>query len=157
MHRLKPQPKDRRRLAADLAEIARIGAMFIDGDALDDVFASGRDWTSADDINFKHGPFIEVKRTILKIERIGDFRYFAAAALIRQDDPRKVEAVVCGTRNDLGRGPVPMTPAMRRCIKKGEIATERDEKTGDVRAFAPIKTSEADTVGFLMVHTALSE
>lgn len=156
MHRLKPQPTDRRRLAADLAEIARIGALFMDGDALDDIFASGRDWTSADDINFRHGPFIEVKRTVLKIERIGDFRYFALVAIIRQDDPKKVEAVVCGVRNDLGRAPVPMTAAMRQCVKKGEVTTEPHGKTDDVRAFAPIKTSDGDTVGLLVVHSALS-
>jgi len=156
LHRLKPQPTNRRRLAADLAEIARIGALFIDGDALDDIFASGRNWTSGDDINFKHAPFIDVKRTVLKIERIGDFRYFAAALIIRQDDPRKVEPVVAGMQNALGRAPFPMNPAMRRCVKKNEVTTERIEKTGDVRAYAPIKTSEADTVGLLVVHTALS-
>ena len=155
MHRLKPQPKSRQNLARKLAEIARIGALFIDGDALDNVFASGRDWTSGDDINFRHGPYIEVKRTVLRIERIGDFRYFAAVSLVRQDDPAKCEAIVCGMRNDLGIRPVPMTPAMRRCVRKAEIAVERIPKTGDVRAYAPIKTSEGDTIGFLMVHTAL--
>jgi len=155
LHRLKPQPRSRRNLAAKLSEIARIGALFIDGDAVEDIFASGRNWASADDINFAHEPYIEVKRTVLKIERIGEFRYFAAVALIRQDDPKNAEAVVCGMRNAFGISPVPMTPAMRQCIRRGIITTERDAKAGDVRAFAPIQNSDGEAVGFLMVHTAL--
>lgn len=155
MHRLKPQPKNRQNLDKRLAEIARIGALFVDGDALETVFASGRDWTSGDDVNFAHAPFIEVKRTVLKIERIGDFRYFAAACLVRQDDPTKAEAVVCGMRNDLGIRPVPMTPAMRKCVKTGAVTTEKDARTGDVRAFAPVKNTDGELAGFLVVHTAL--
>lgn len=156
MHRLKPQPTTKRGLDAKLAEIARIGALFVDGDAADTIFASGRDWTSGDDINFAHGPFIDLKRTVLKIERIADFRTFAAVALVRQDDPSKAEAVVCGMSNTLGVRPVPMTPAMKKCVKTGAVTTEKTPKTGDVRAFAPVKTSDGDTVGFLMVTTALA-
>lgn len=154
MHRLKPPPKNRRTLAADLAEIARIGALFLDGDAVEAIFASGRNWTSGDDINFAHEPYIDVKRTVLQIERIGDFRYFATVALVRQDEPRNAEAVVCGMRNALGIRPVPMSPAMRHCIRKGQVTTESDAKSGFLRAFAPIQNSDAETIGFLMVHTA---
>ena len=156
MHRLKPQPSNRKTLAADLVEIARIGALFIDGDAVADLFAPGAEnWTSGDDVNFKHGPFIDVKRTVLRIERIGAFRYFALVAVTRKDDPTKAEAVVCGMKNDLGIRPVPMTAAMKQCVKKDVVTTERDAKSGNVRAYAPIKTSEGDPLGFLMVATAL--
>jgi hypothetical protein len=152
VHRLKPPAKNRRTLAADLAEIARIGALFVDGDALADVFAPGAEnWTSGDDVNFKHGPFIDLKRTVLKIERIGDFRYFALVARVRKDDPKMAEAIVCGMRNDLGNRPVPMTLAMKQCLKKDAITTERDATSGAVRACAPIKTTDGDPIGFLLL------
>ncbi|HUT34124.1 MAG TPA: hypothetical protein VNE39_11630 [Planctomycetota bacterium] len=151
MHRLKPPAKTTRALAARLKEVARIGALFVEGDFLEEVFASGRDWKSGDDINFAHAPYIELKRTVLRIERIADFRCFATLALIRRDDPAKAEAVVCGMRNPFGIAPVPMTPAMLRCVKKGEITSETE--SGRVRAFAPIANSDGETVGFLMVHT----
>ena len=151
VHRLKPPAENTRNLAARLKEIARIGALFVEGDFLEDVFASGRDWKSGDDINFAHAPYIELKRTVLRIERIADFRCFATLALIRQDDPTKAEAVVCGMRNPFGIAPVVTTPAMRRCVKKGEIASET--VNGRLRAFAPIANSDGETIGFLMVHT----
>ena len=151
LHRLKPPAKGTRNLAVRLKEVARIGALFIEGDFLEQVFASGRDWTSGDDINFAHAPYIELKRTVLRIEQIPDFRCFATLALIRRDDPAKAEAVVCGMRNPFGITPVPMTPAMRRCIEKGEITSET--ANGRVRAFAPIANSDGETIGFLMVHT----
>ena len=88
---------------------------------------------------------------MLRIERIADFRCFATLALIRQDDPTKAEAVVCGMRNPFGIAPVPMTPAMRRCINKREITSETTH--GRLRAYAPIANSDGEILGFLMVHT----
>jgi len=154
VHRLKPPPKSSRGLAAQLAEVARIGALFLDGDLVESVFASGRDWTSGDDINFAHAPYIETKRTVLRIERIAAFRTFATVALIRQDDPAQAEAVVCGMRNVFGIRPVPMSPAMRRCVARNVITTERDSRTRESRAFAPIANSEGETIGFLMIHAS---
>jgi hypothetical protein len=151
VHRLKPPAKGTRNLATRLEEVARIGALFVEGDFLEEVFASGRDWQSGDDINFAHAPYIELKRAILRIEQIPDFRCFATLALIRRDDPAKAEAVVCGMRNPFGIAPIPMTPAMRRCVKKGEVTSET--ANGRVRAYAPIANSDGETVGFLMTHT----
>jgi len=152
VHRLLPPPTSRRGLAAKIAEIARIGALFIDGDYVEAIFASGAEWTSGDDINFAHAPYIDVKRTVLRIERIGPFRCFATVVRLRTDDRAKAEAVVCGMRNVLGIKPVTMTPAMRRCVRDGEVTTERIARSGQVRAYAPICSSDGDPVGFLMVH-----
>ncbi len=155
MHRLKAQPKNRPNLEKELAEVARTGALFIDGDCVRDVFVPGAEtWTSGDDINFRHGPFIEVKRTVLRIERIPPYRVFALVAVVRKDDPAKCEAVVCGLNNAFGQRPVPMSGAMKRCVAKGVITTERTPRK-DFRAFAPIKNSEGEPAGFLMVFTAL--
>ena len=154
MHRFKPQPTlSKKKLAAILAETARVGAMFLDGDALESVHASesSATWTDADNINFAHAPFIAVKKTILTVERIPDFRCFACAFLKRADDPKLIEPVVAGRRNPFGRDPLKPTAAMREAMRKDTITTEVKVETDNVFAYAPVKNSDDETVGMLAV------
>lgn len=148
------QPRmPRKELADTLAEVARIGAMFIDGDAAEAVHAdeTSATWTDADDINFAHEPYINVKRTVLLVERMQDVPCRALFALIRADDPSKLEAVVCGMENPHGRAPFAMNKPQRECIKKGVVTTETDSAAGAVSAYAPVRNSDHEIVGLLHV------
>jgi hypothetical protein len=154
MHRLRPLPARTADVQDALVGIARTGTLFVNGDALENVFASGRDWTSGDDINFAHEPFIELKRTVMAIERIGDFRYFACLALVRRDDPTKIESAVCGARNWMGVKPVDMTPSVRRCVQRDEVVGERARGVDAYDVAAPVKNSDGELAGLLLLRSA---
>ena len=139
-------------LKKDLAEIARIGALFMDGDAAEAVHATqtSATWTDSDDINFAHDPYLNVKRTLLLIDRMQPFPYSCLFALRRADDPSLLEAVVCNMENPHGRAPFVPSPAQRRCITQGKATTEAD-RAGRVSAYAPVRNSDDEIVGLLHV------
>jgi hypothetical protein len=141
------------KLLDTLTEAARIGAMFIDGDAAESVHTdqTSATWTSGDDINLAHAPFLNVKRTILLIERMYDAPYNALFALIRADDPSKLEPVVCGMDSGPGRDPLKMSKAQRECVRKGKVTTETDTASGRTSAYAPVRNSDDEVVGVLYV------
>ncbi|MFO7899969.1 MAG: hypothetical protein R6V58_13025 [Planctomycetota bacterium] len=143
----------KKKLADTLAEVARIGALFMDGDAAEAVHAdeTSATWTGADDVNFAHEPYINVKRTVLLVERMQDVPCRALFALRRTDAPSKLEAVVCGMENPHGRAPFPMNKPQRECIKKGVVTTELDSAAGAVSAYAPVRNSDNEVVGLLHV------
>jgi hypothetical protein len=148
-----PPNTSKKQLRNALAEIARIGAIFLDGDAAECVHAddTSATWTSGDDINFAHEPFLNVKRTILLIERMHDIPYGALFALRRADDPAKLEAVVCGMENPAGRAPFLMSKAQRECIRNGQVTTETDPESDLLSAYAPVRNSDDEIVGLLQI------
>ena len=98
-------------VAADVAEVARIGLLFLDGDALEHIL---RDTVSTDqdDIDYDYDSFNCLKITLMRIERIRpDLRLFAALWQFRPDNPGAAAAVVCGSKKCCGVGPILWPPA----------------------------------------------
>ena len=111
-----------------LAEVARIGALFLEGeDVLNALMPEARAWTLADDINFDPAVAVPLKKTLLRIEKIEtQFPVYAIVWRRRPDDAARVEIVLAGRMNssfDQGKGKCPpMFPALKRVFDKGQPA-----------------------------------
>jgi hypothetical protein len=148
------KPKPPANMKEALMEIARIGALFLDGDAAEAVHAgpTSATWTDPDDINFAHEPYINVKRTLMLIERMQPFYYEVLFALRRADNHDLLEAVVCNLANPHGRGPFQPNKAQRDCIVAGKITAETTSP-GHISAYAPVRNSDDEIVGLLQALT----
>jgi hypothetical protein len=116
-----------RELLDRLGEAARIGALFIEGeDCINALTPESRTWTNADDINFDAAVAVPLKKTLLRIERIERFPYFAILWRRRPDDPQRVEVLLAGSKNSAlggGKGQCPpIFPALRKVFDKGKPA-----------------------------------
>jgi hypothetical protein len=113
-----------------LATAARIGALFIEGEDVQNLLVpEARDWTDPDDINYDNEVGVRVKKTLLRIEQIDStFPYHAIVWLQRQSDG-KAEIMLAGSMNSslsLGKRENPeMFPELRKVLEKGKPAVKR--------------------------------
>ena len=115
-------------LVARLAEVARIGALFIEGeDVINALQPECRQWKLADDINFNAAVAVPLKKTLLRIEMIEKFPYYAIVWRRRPDDPKLAEPILAGRMNspyNLGKNQcVPIFPALRQALDRGRPAS----------------------------------
>ncbi|MCG3179196.1 MAG: hypothetical protein BIFFINMI_01529 [Phycisphaerae bacterium] len=119
-----------RELIDRLAEVARIGALFIEGEDCENLLVpEARQWTDPDDINFDAKVAVGVKKTLLRIERIERFPYHAIIWRRRPDDPDRGEIMLAGSMSSsysLGKkvNP-PLLPELRRVFETGRPAVRR--------------------------------
>lgn len=146
--------------AADVADVARIGLLFLDGDALEQAL---NDHASADqdDIDYDHEKFNSLKITLLRIERIRpELRLFAALWQARPDNPGIVAPAVCGSKRSCGPGPIlwppaaapywvaqPAHPDMTRALTTGEAVQRL--WPGGVSWYFPVRNSDGEIAGLL--------
>jgi len=82
-----------------LSEIARIGALFLDGDVYEEVMPEfSRSYTDTDFLEYREQPFNALKRVLLLIERIESQRAVIACLWgLRGDNAKQVEVIVAGS------------------------------------------------------------
>ena len=145
----------------DLIEIARIGVLFLPGDALENVMPPERReypllaWTGSeyglgDEIDYVEDNFNAVKRTLLLIERIDPRRSAQSAVWIRRpESPDKGEVIVAG-----GTGPIEGTqierlrPELERAL--AGTPTRLWRGWGET-VYYPIRNSDEEIVGALEI------
>ena len=132
----------RTELLGRLAEVARVGSMFIEGEDCVNLFTpASRTWTKADDINYDARVALPLKKTLLRIERIERFPYYAILWRRRPDMPDRVEILLAGRMNsalDQGKGTCPLIfPQLRTVFEKGRAAslTLSDSKFEEAAGF----------------------
>ena len=152
--RPRPRPLDAQQRAARLQELARLAALFIDGELVGQLLTEhGRLWTSGDDIDYRHAPFIALKKLVLRLEQAPADGRPAYVNVWRQrpDDPSKGEPLLAGMRvSPFGRGVVPMPRALRSAILNQRPASEV-APDGSVCVFAPLYDSLHHVAGAVEV------
>jgi hypothetical protein len=114
-----------------LAEAARIGALFIEGEDVQNLLVpEAREWTDPDDINYDGSVGAAVKKTLLRIEQVDPaFPYHAILWRRRPDDPGKAEVMLAGSMNSsysIGkRENPPIMPELRKVFDTGRPAVKR--------------------------------
>lgn len=109
----------------ELAEVARIGQAFIDGDECRKLWAPGaQTFMTGDDMNYDNAVTVPVKKALFRLERLSRVPCSVALWRRRPDFPGSGEAMLfgsCGTPEGAtkpgNRGYVP--PKMTREMKKG--------------------------------------
>ncbi len=127
----------------ELAEIARVGQMFVDGDLCRRLWAPGHErFMTGDDLNYDNEVTVSVKKTLLRLERLCRVPCSTALWRRRPDDPGSGEALLfgsCGTfegaAKPANRGYIPprMTPEMRKGFLQGRPAWKVRRKAKGTR------------------------
>lgn len=133
----------------DIETIARIGLMFLDGDALRDVLVdplTGDD----DDTDYNAGHFNALKKALMKIERFDPDRYITGLLWQWHHINRKlaIPAVAGKALPATGWRAVPCTQELYDCMTK-RVPTSRAAGEDRVSYFYPILSSASDVVGAL--------
>ena len=123
-------PKPFERIIEGLERIARIGQLFIDGDACEKALRpAARDWTDGDDLDYNFDVSLPLKKVLLRLERVEGgkglegVRCYAVIWRRRPDDEEKAEVLLAGSRGSpYGRGPMPMPAPLRRALLEGKTA-----------------------------------
>lgn len=98
-------------IAMEIADIARIGLLFMDGDALARALNKPA-WIDSDDIDFNHDAFNAIKQVLLRIERIAPAeRLLGVVWTRRPDDGEACEAIVLGSKHAWGPEPFVWPPS----------------------------------------------
>ena len=86
---------------AELAEVARIGQAFVDGDACRKLWApKAQTFMTGDDMNYDNAATVPVKKTLFRLERLARVACSVALWRRRPDRPDSGEALLfgsCGT------------------------------------------------------------
>jgi len=133
----------------DIDNVARIGLMFIDGDKLEEVLLDKLS-TDYDDINYHHEYFMELKTTLMKIEKINpDLSLFAILWQLRPDNDNLSVPVIAGGSLPVERWFVtPVNEEMRKVFRTGKPAVFH--RSGDASSYYyPVRNSAAEIVGVL--------
>lgn len=151
----------------ELAEVARVGQMFIDGDACRRLWAPGSEtFMAGDDMNYNNDVTVPVKQTLLRLERLSRVPCSTTLWRRRPDDPDSGEALLYGSFGTFegaekpgNRGYVPprMTPQMREGFLRGRPAWKVRRKKGGNRVhidrglFYPVADASGQTTVQLFV------
>ncbi|MDG0792525.1 hypothetical protein OMP38_17830 [Cohnella ginsengisoli] len=143
-----------------LMEIARLGALFLPGDFLEDVMpperreyplkVAGTDsqFALGDEVDFVEDHFNALKRVLLLTERIDPLRRpYAALWIRRPENPALGEVMVAGgSLPSEGADIMPLWPEILRAFSGRP--TRRDRGGGQTVYF-PVRNSDEDIVGVL--------
>ncbi len=132
-------------LELDIDSVARIGLMFLDGDALENILL---DRYGHPDYDFDH--FNSCKITLLKLERMNPTLGLTAVLWqLRPDNEEMAVPVAAGTALPLeGYRPCPVSPALGQALA-GEfgVTTRRSESCSS--HYYPVRNSDGEIVGAL--------
>ena len=116
----------------ELAEVARVGQMFVDGDACRKLWApDAQTFMTGDDMNYDNDVTVPVKKTLFRLERLSRVPCSTALWRRRPDVPGSGEALLFGSTGSPegaakpgNRGYVPpkMTKEMKKVFLEGKSA-----------------------------------
>ncbi|MFD2334326.1 hypothetical protein ACFSR7_34215 [Cohnella sp. GCM10020058] len=143
-----------------LMEIARLGALFLPGDCLEDVMPPERreyplrvagtdsEFALGDEIDFVEDHFNALKRVLLLTERIDPLRRpYTALWIRRPENPALGEIMIAGgALPSEGSGIMPLWPEILRAFSGRP--TRRDRGAGHT-IYYPVRNSDEDIVGVL--------
>ncbi|MCX7590780.1 MAG: hypothetical protein N2255_04045 [Kiritimatiellae bacterium] len=148
-----------------LMEVARIGQMFVEGDACREALQPwAQTFMSGDDMDFNPEVCVPLKKTLLRLERLSRVPCSTAIWRRRPDMPECVEALIFGSCSspmsdgkpaNRGYRPPRMFPEIRRAFVEGKPGWKiMREKTGvmiERGLFQPVVDTSRDTVIELFV------
>jgi len=133
----------------DIANIGRIGQIFIDGDILPDILM---DPFTCDDDNTDYNieVFNKLKITLMKIERLNPDIYLTGAIWSWYKANKRMATPVIAGRAQPSVGWVisPCNDELQRTLSE-DVETVRNWEDGKTSYYFPIRTSECDVVGAL--------
>lgn len=167
----------------ELAEVARIGQAFVDGDQARAAYHPHADaFRQGDDMDFNPETTVPLKKTLLRLERVSRIPCSTTLWRRRPDDPSAGEALLFGSQaspsatGKPGRTYVPpkLTPELKKAFLNRQAAwktnrkaavTEYAERGAGVRAkglkvdcivehFVPVTDSMGEVAAVLEVFTA---
>ncbi|QHT61358.1 hypothetical protein GXP70_16270 [Paenibacillus lycopersici] len=150
----------------ELMEVARIGALFLPGDSLEEVMPperrayplrvqSGNEFALGDEIDYDEHHFNALKRVLLLTERIEPSRKPSTALWIRRpESPARVEVMVAG--RSLPHEGYQIQPAWPELIRAFEGLPTRWDRPFGTTVYYPIRNSDEDIVGVLEVSESTS-
>ena len=151
--------------AAALLELARLATIMVDGDlcqrivkpqAIQEMFQENpRDkWGASDNYNVNHEPYIQIKKTLIRLSRTVDFPV-DLNLWMPLPKPGKIHIVI-RQANEMSQfwtwGALfqDMHPAMKKTLATGQGVTVT-EKPPLISVLAPVKNSLGDVVGIIEV------
>jgi hypothetical protein len=157
-------PRTKESVARDLDELARIASVMVDGDlcqsimskrALDRMFVvDPKDrWAASDDFNVNHEPYIQTKKTLIRLSRLLPYPCDVNLWMPFENKPDKIQILIRNA-NELsqfwtwGALNQDMTPEMKRVLESGERQTVM-RKAGMISVLAPVRNSLGDIVAML--------
>lgn len=116
----------------ELAEVARVGQMFLDGDLARKVYhPHSEKFMCGDDMDFNPEAFLPLKKNMLRLERLSRVPCSTTLWRRRPDMPDRGEATIFGSfasplggdkPSAHGYQPKPMFPELAKAFLKGEAA-----------------------------------
>jgi len=158
--------KNAKAVKKDLLELGRIAAALVDGDEATRVLAERslryiKDpnpkfrFMTGDYLDVDHATFLRVKKLLLRVQRLVDFRTGTALWLAYEDMPDKlVMALQNGSLNryyGFGAMTTDMRPEMSECLEKGEVTLAPDDEKRPVTVLAPVRNSLQEVVGLVEI------
>ncbi|HZG58840.1 hypothetical protein [Paenibacillus sp.] len=155
------------RISYPLMEIARIGALFLPGDLLENVMPEERreypllaggasgEFAVGDEVDFVEENFNTLKRMLLLTERIDPERNpYTALWIRRPEQPSRGEVMVAG--RSLPAEGYAIQPLWPEILQAFEGAPTRWQRANGETIYYPIRNSDEDIVGVLEVTANLS-
>ncbi len=154
----------------ELDTVARVASAMVDGDAcrrivtkraLDSMFAQNpRDrFLASDNYDVNHEPFIQVKKTLIRLARLCPFACDVNLWMPLAGRPGKIHVVIRNSREmsqfwPWGALHQDMPAPMKTVLETGRRVTAK-EKPGWISVLAPVADSLGDTVGLVEVVAPL--
>lgn len=86
-----------REISTELAEVARAGSIFVDGELVKEAYMPyARGFTCGDDMDFNPVPTVPLKKTLMRLERFSRVPCATTIWRRRPDDPKCGEALLAG-------------------------------------------------------------
>ena len=159
-------PRTRASVARDLDEIGRIACVMVDGDlcrqimtrrSLERMFVvDPKDpWAASDDFNVNHEPYIQVKKTLIRLSRLLTYPCDVNLWMPFENRPDKIQILIRNanewsqfwTWGDLNQD---MIPVMKQVLETGVRQTVT-QKAGMISVLAPVRDSLDEIVGLVEV------
>ncbi len=153
-------------LERTLDDIARVASVMVDGDVCQRIVTARAEeyivkghprdkWFGSDNYDVNHGPYIQTKKTLMRLARLNPAYYDVNLWMPIGDSPRKIHVVI---RNDreisqfwtFGTLVQDMIPEMREVLETGKRVTVQ-QKPGILSVLAPVRNSLGDVVGLVEV------
>lgn len=160
------QGPSRPTLTQDLEEIARVATVMVDGDlcqrimterALRKMFTlDPKDpWAGADNFDVNAGPYIQTKKTLIRLARLVDYPVDCNLWMPFKEDPRKIQVLIRNRYEmsqywTFGQLYTDIFPEMQEVLSTGKRLTV--QKKGDIiSVLTPVRNSLGEIIGLVEV------
>jgi hypothetical protein len=160
-----------RRLRPIVRDIARVAAVMFDGELAKEIvtdrswkwmanFDPKDRWSSMDNYDVEHGPFLAAKHTLLRLERLAPPGVRVQCLLWTPVPTLPGQATVVIWNGgpsrfwQWGKNHLDATPEMRAALDSGELQDVAEAGSGVVTVLAPVRDSLKEVSGFIEVSAS---